>query len=65
MLKSVVTKAMYRLRYWRVVERFGSPYYTRGEIEGTRFRSFVAISNGVIEAAWTSKHRCEGSRAKR
>ena len=43
MLKSVVIEAMYRLRCWRVTERFNSPYCTRDEIGGTPFRSAGAI----------------------
>ena len=36
MSKSVVIEAMYRLRCWKVTERFNSPYCTRGEIGGMR-----------------------------
>jgi len=49
---------MYRLRCWKVAERFNSPYCTRGE---TRFRSLLALSNSMIEAASTSKPACENS----
>lgn len=65
MLKSVVTEAMYRLRCWKVAERFNSPYYTRGEIGGTRFRSLLAISNSMIEAGPTSNLALRRLRATR
>ena len=62
MSKSVVIEAMYRLRCWKVTERFNSPYCTRGE---TRFRSLLALSNSMIEAASTSKPALRKLRATR
>ncbi len=48
MLKSVVIEAMYRLRCWKVTERFNSPYCTRGEIGGMRRGLCPAIGPAVV-----------------
>jgi hypothetical protein len=47
MLKSVVIEAMYRLRCWKVAERFNSPYCTRGEIGGMRRGAMPSDRSGL------------------